>query len=279
MRSTSAWLVALLLLVLPDAVRGADLEEALNARWRGGFVIVKLPIASNCDPYYNDNDVIGNRTNSSARLRFQPGELARVDRIAVKRARADVFLDLAEGILEEIHDGPFTLYEPHTCKIQLKVPLSDAKNAPAVEARLADLLELHADDREAAGSRAWNGRRREPFPKDYDRTLAEYKSWKATQTNAAVQARIEDAIEEAATITDRVRSNPDYLDGFANGLQRGRSHSFGSCESALSSMFVPSSNSGKSSDWRRGAEDGERLGYTIELLRRLKECFVPPPPS
>lgn len=269
--------LAAVLMTLPALARGADLESTINARWRGGFVVVRLPLASSCDGFYNDNEVAGSRTDSSAPRRFAAGELAHVERIGVKRARVDVFLDLAEGVLEEVHDGPFTLYEPRVCKVQLKVPLQDGKDAAAVEARLEELFELHAGGREAEASRAWNGRRREAFPKDYDRTLAAYKSWKAAQTNAAVQARLDDAIDEAARIVDRIRSEPDYVEGFAAGLKKARDRSFGDCGSLLSSTFYSSTSGGKSSDWRRGAEDGERLGYHLELLRRLKDCFVPVP--
>jgi hypothetical protein len=283
MRSENLWaggLLAALAMALPAALWGADVEATLNARWRGGFAIVRLPIASSCDGFYNDNDVVGNRADSSARRRFAAGELAHVERIGVKRDRVDVFLDLAEGVLDASHDGPFTLYEPLACKVQLKVPVRDRKDGAAVEARLEELLELHPSGRDAEASHAWNGRRREPFPKDYEQTLAAYKSWKAAQTNTAVQARLDDAIEEAARITDRVRSNPDYLDGFATGLQKGRDRSFGDCGSALNSTFIPySSGGGKSSDWRRGEEDGERLGYSLELLRRLKGCLIPVPPG
>jgi len=83
-----------LLAVAPGVVRGAGLEDDLNSRWRGGAVVVKIPLASSCDGFYNDNDVIGSRVDSKARRRFDAGELARVERIDVKRGRVDVFLDL-----------------------------------------------------------------------------------------------------------------------------------------------------------------------------------------
>jgi hypothetical protein len=270
---------ALLAMTIPSAAH-ADLEKDLNARWRAGAVVVRVPIASSCDGFYNDNDVVGNRVDSKARRRFAAGELARVERIGVRRGRADVFLDLAEGVLEEIHDGPFTLYEPQTCKVQLRVPLPDRADAQRAEARLAELLELHGSTGEAEASPLWNGRRREPFPEDYEETLAAYESWKAARTNAAVQDRMDDAIEEASRISDRLRSDPEYLEGFAAGVETVRDRSFGDCASLTSTAFSPdSAGGGKSPDWRRGYEDGQRLAFHLELLRRLKECFVPVPPA
>ncbi|MBW8877732.1 MAG: hypothetical protein JF614_22415 [Acidobacteria bacterium] len=263
----------LLLAALPAA---AGLEDDLNARWRGGFVVVKLALASNCDSFYNDNDLVGSRVDSSARRRFGAGELARVERIGVKRDRVDVFLDLAEGVLEESHDGPFTLYEPRTCKVQLKVPTPDPRGTTLVNNLLSQLLELHADAREAESSPSWNRRRREPFPKDYEKTLAAHEAWKAEQTNAAIQTKMDEAIEEASRIGERVHSDHDYLDGFAAGMDKVRDRTSGDCGSLLNGYFSPSSGGGgKSSEWKRGYEDGQRLGHDLDLLRRLRSCFVP----
>src|SRR5262245_5738741 len=277
MKSGKVGRIAIAVAALTASVAfAAELEDQLNARWRGGYAVVRIPIASSCDGFYNDNDVMGSRVDSKARRRFESGELARVERVGARRGRIDVFLDLTEGVLEEIHDGPFTLYEPRTCKVQLRVPVPDRWSGEQVEARLAELLELHGSSREAEASSLWNQRRREPFPEGYEQTLAAYEVWKANQKNAAVQVRMDAAIEEASRITDRIRSDAEYLQGFAAGMDKVRDRSFGDCGSAVSSSFYPDSGKG-GSEWKRGYEDGQRLGWNLELLRRLKECFVPNP--
>ncbi|HBL32101.1 MAG TPA: hypothetical protein DD490_35200 [Acidobacteria bacterium] len=272
--------VLAMLLLVSSVVSGADPEGELSARWQGGTVLVRLPIASSCDGFFNDNDVVGSRVDSKARHRFDAGEVARVDRINVKRNRVDVQLELSEGVLEEVQDGPFTLYDAKVCKVQLKVPVPDRSDGAAVDRRLAELLERVGSVREAEASPGWNGRRRASYPPDYEETLAAHAAWKAAQVNAAVQARMDDAIEEAARVTDRVRAEPDYLDGFAAGLDKARDLYYGDCPSLLTKTFSPSSGGGgKSSDWRRGYEDGQRLGFHVELLRYLRGCFVPVPPA
>lgn len=272
---TRVLLALLLLSPLPAAAWAAGLEETLDGRWRGEWVVVKAAVASSCDGFYNDNDVVGARVESKARRRFEAGELARVERVGARRGRVDVFLDLAEDVLEERRDGPFILYEPRSCRIQLRVPVPERADAAAAEARLAELLELHGSEREAAASPAWNGRRRAPFPENYEETLAAYESWRATQTNAAVQDRMDDAIEEAARINDRLRSDPEYLEGFAAGVEKAKDRVHGDCPGLLRSTFSPDSKG--SGDWKRGYEDGQRLAWNLELLRRLRECFVPVP--
>jgi hypothetical protein len=272
---TNLRLAVLLALLFPLPAHAAGLEDSLNSRFRGGWVVVKVPISSSCDGYYNDNDVVGTRVESKARRRFEAGELARVERVGAKRGRVDVFLDLAEQVLEERHDGPFTLYDPLSCRIQLKVPIPERADAAAAEARLAELLELHGSDREAEASPAWNGRRREPFPENYEQTLAAYEAWKAAQTNTAVQARMDDAIEEAARASDRMRSDPEYLEGFGAGVEKARDRVHADCPGLLRSTFSPESKG--SGDWKRGYEDGQRLAWNLELLRKLRACFVPVP--
>lgn len=272
----AVWSALTLALLAGSALAAADLEDQLNARWRGGHVVARLPLASSCDGFYNDNEVVGARVESKARRRFEAGELARVERIGVRRGRIDVFLDLTEGVLEEIHDGPFTLYDPRTCKVQLRIPIPERWSGEQAEARLAEVLELHDSVREAEGSSAWNQRRREPFPEGYEQTLAAYEVWKTTQKNAAVQARMDAAIEEASRIGERVHSDEEYLQGFAAGIDKARDRSLGDCSSLVSSSFYPESGKG-SSEYKRGYEDGQRLGWNLELLRRLKECFVPVP--
>ncbi len=267
-----------LLLSLPSLAAAAGVEESLNARWRGGWVDVLVPIASSCDDYYNDNDVVGMRTSSKARERFEDGETAQVERIDVKRSRIDVFLDLGEELLVERQEGPFTLYDPRRCRIQLRVPVPARSQIGAIEARLAELLELHDSRRQAEASPAWNGRRLEPFPEGYERTLGFYRTWKAEQTNLAVQERMDDARREAARISSNKRSNTEYMTGFGEGVDKGRRMYMPSdCPSLLSATFSYDSRKG-SDDWQRGYEDGQRLSWNLELLSRLGSCFVPVPP-
>lgn len=268
----------------------ADLEDELNARWRGGSTIVLLPIHSQCDGFYNDNDVVGApaapRVTDSGARDFAAGELAQVERIAAKRERLDVFLDLVEPVLLPHRDGPFTLYEERRCKVQLKIELPRAalRDAASANAALAGVLEHHRAGGEV--SESWNRRRREDYPPDYERTLAEHEIWKAQQVNAAVSEKLARTTDDAARIADRVRRDPDYLDGFGAGVEAQRNLAFGDCNAVLNANFSKSGKAdrGDAQDrnaWDRGWEDGQRLAWSLELLRRLPDCFlaVPPPPA
>jgi hypothetical protein len=280
-RSLVGSCIAILLAVPAVApAAAADMEGPLNARFQGGWVIVRVPIASDCGGLFTNNAVHGTGTDSRGSERFAGGELARVERIEVRRGgRVDVFLDLAEQILAAHQDGPFTLYTPRNCKVQLLV--DSPRDAPlaGVRAALDELLELHPGARQAEASPAWNGRRRAAYPPDYERTLAEYAAWKAEQANAAVAQRMDEAIEEAARIGDRIRSDPEYLDAFAAGVAKVRDVYFGDCASAVGARLYPETERGRSQLWNDGYQDGQRLAWHLELLRRLRACHVLVPPA
>jgi hypothetical protein len=265
--------------------RGEDLEAALNGRWRGAWVVVRVPLQSDCGGFYTDNELVGSSPRSRGARRFDGGELARVERVDLKRARLDLFLDLAEPVLWPVEDGPFTLYQERPCRVQLQAPqprdvLADASRTGAAVERL--LAAPHPTRAAAEADGEWNGRRREPYPEDYERTLAEHASWKASQANAAVERRLEESSTDALRMADRVGDDPEYLQGFAAGVAEARDrHLPSECGALLASRFegfAASLPKGREEDWRRGFQDGQRLVYDLELLHRLPRCFVPVPP-
>ena len=280
------WLALALAAALPSPAT-ADLEDELNAHWRGGSTIVLLPVHSQCDGFYNDNEVAGApaspRVTDHGLRSFEAGELAQVERIAAKRERLDVFLDLIEPVLVPRREGPFTLYDERRCKVQLRIALPRAalRDSASANAALAGMLEQHRAGGEE--SESWNRRRREDYPPDYQRTLAQYETWKAQQMNAAVSAKLDRVTDEATRITDRLRRDPDYLDGFGAGVEAQRNVSFGDCNAVLAASFSKHGHAdrGDAEDrnaWDRGWEDGQHLAWSLEVLRRLPDCFVPLPP-
>lgn len=265
-------------LVPPAPLAAADLEGPLNARFRGSWAVVLVPVASDCGGLYTDNRVLGSRTDSSGRHRFAAGELVRVERVAVRRGgRVDVFLDLAEQILAARTDGPFTLYDPLSCKVQLEVAFPREAALAEVEAALGELLEEHDDPAGAEDSEAWNGRRREDYPEGYEETLAAHAAWRAEEVNRAVDRRIDEALDQALRLRDRVREDPDYLAGLAAGLDRVRDDSLGDCARLVDARIHPETERGESAAWNDGYADGQRLAFELGVARALRRCYVAPP--
>ncbi len=258
--------------LLPSPAR-ANVEDDLNARWRGRTVIARLAIASDCNGFYNDNDVEGTTLDSRADRRFPPGELARVDHVTTHWTRIDVFLDLEEPVLWPLHDGPFTLYEERRCKVQLKLNLPKdvvKRTTPSHEA-LLQALELYDSPEAAHTAASWNRRRREAYPADYERTVAEHAAWQAAQRNAAAGKKLDDALEDAQRTLAGMRDEPDYLSSFADGARE--RPTLDDCDAAASAYFAPH-RGGKD---HRGYEDGQRLAWDLEVARVLKGCLAQPP--
>lgn len=283
----TAILVLLAAALLWPRPAAADLESELNDRWRGAWVVLRVAGYSGCGDGYTDNVVRGGLVSGKGSHRFDAGELAVVHRVRLKRKRVEVLVDLAEPLLAPRRDGPFTLYDELLCNLELELPRPPGPEGDRLETlddRVLGILERHSDPDSARRSERWNRRQRQPYPPDYDRTLAEYEVWKATQINVAVQAKIDESLEEASRIVDRLDDEPEFLAGFARGVDEARDGYFGDDCGRLLELsrysFVESAPKDESRDWRRGFEEGQTLVFHLEVGRRLRHCFVPvTPPS
>jgi len=274
------------IVILIAAVPGAasDLDAKVQARLKGAWAITDVEIYSNCSGTYSDNEIGPAGVSSKASRRFSPGELVKIDKVKVKRARVDLLTTIAVPVLSPYSDGPFDLFEVVECRAQLifKVERALIKSGDVdrILEGVSAAVAIHPSQAVARASVDWNGRVREPFPPGYDLTLATYHRWKAEQTNAAVAAAIDRAGDEAADAVDDVERDPDYLDGLAAGVEEMRRMSISTCTSCIEARFSTwedSPPSGKSSAWKRGYETGQRLVFNLYLLRELQLCFVPVP--
>lgn len=270
-----------LLLSTAVAATASDLNDALDRRFAGAWATTAVEVYSGCSGTYSNNDIGPAGVISKAARRFAPGELIKIDKVKVKRSRIDLLVTLAEPVLVPWTDGPFTLFDERQCKAQLiiTVPRSVIKTGDVVAAAEAcnSAVTAHHSRRAAIDSGQWNGRRRRPLPADYDHTVALHERWKAEQTNTAVTAKMDDAAEEAADVADDIERDPEYLDGFAAGIEKMHRSGPSSCSSLVEASFSTwrdSPPSGQNSAWKRGWEDGQRLAFNVHLLDELRHCFV-----
>lgn len=286
----SRWLVCATLLALPLAAHAGNFQDELEGKWLGAWVVTKSESYSNCNDFYADNRINGDLAKGSASGRFGTGELAKLDKVDLKRSRLDLFLTFAEPLLVAYQDGPFTLYREATCKVQLEVELPreavKAKDDAQVERRLTQVLERYATEAKARASNSWNGRQREAYPADYASTVARHTIWKAEQTNAAVQAQIDRAVEETSRLTDRMSGDAAYMGGFAQGVQAAKIVRLDACSTLMSLDLVEVRRQAAEAKAREqgvqaavvsGFQDGKALIYGLSMIRNLRGCFVPVP--
>ncbi len=272
------------------------LEDALENRWLGAYVVAQVETHSDCMGAYTNNRLNGRLVSGRGRFRFKPGELGKITKVDAKRSRLDLLIRLEEPLLVPRQDGPFTLYDEVGCALELQVELPrklvSGDDVRGIEQVLSPVLARFATADEAQGSKGWNRRERDPYPRDYERTLAEHAAWKAEQTNAAVQARLERARDEASRVGERLSGDADYLAGLARGVEAARSARSGGCSEMLArdparatspaSQGQPAEG-GARERFGRGYKDGQILSVSLDQLRRLPGCFVPvpevPPPA
>ncbi len=278
--------LSLLLLALPGAAVSGVLEDELNARWRGAWVILLGETGSDCDGGYTDNRVTGGRVLGRGRQRLAAGELGQVARVDVKRSRVDVLIDLAEPLRVSWFEGPFELHQQVPCRVELEFEverrLLRAKRSGAVEPLLSAVLERHPDRQTATGSPRWNRRSVEPLPPDHEETLAAHAAWKQQLFLAALAARLGEALEAAQRVTDRVETGDAYAAGLAAGVDHYASrHGLTTdCARLPDESFYPGSakpppdyDDRQADDWEEGYADGQTLAFNVALARRLDRCL------
>lgn len=279
--------VALASVLAVAAPANADFEDDVERAWVGAWVVARVETSSDCLGAYNNNEVRGRLASSKGSRRFAEGELSRVDKVNVKSDRVDLYLSVAEPVLVPRTDGPFTLYDERSCRVQLMVDVPreaiKGRRMDDVDAQLLEVVERHESEAAARRSRAWNGRERDPYPRDYEETLARHAAWKAEEVNRALAATRRTALDAASQALDRVTEDPDYLAGFSAGVDAQRSRSTPSCPDLADARFEsgeqrpPSDRRGSSPAeraYQRGFRDGQLLAWGTRVARAVEGCFV-----
>jgi len=268
----------------------ADFEDDVERAWAGAWVVTQVETSSDCLGTYNNNEIRGRLSSSKGSRRFAEGELARVDKVNVKSDRVDLYLSVAEPVLAARNEGPFTLYDERSCRVQFMVDVPreaiKGRRMPDVDARLLEVVERHENATAARRSRAWNRRERDAYPPDYEETLARHAAWKAEEINRSLAATRMAALDAASQVMERVTNDPPYLDGFAAGVDAQRGRSTPSCYDLAGARFEsgeqrpPNDRRGGSPAERafqRGFRDGQLLAWSTRVARAVEGCFVPVP--
>ncbi len=269
--SRTGWIVAAFVAALP-AGAAADIESDLRSDLVGRYGVARGELVSECTDHFTDMKVVSGRLVGGTGVRFERGELVRIDNVNVgAMVGLDVNLTLVEPFRVSWEDGPFTVYDQRRCRVQLNFEVArdvrkDRQKALAAVAAVLDLF----DDAAAAKQAGWNRRKVEPYPRDWEKTRREYEAWKLTQVNAAVRAKTADVLDEARRVLDYMSGDDEYLWSFAAGA-RARSDSWSSCEAMLEANFYSTGSGGKSS---RGWSDGQHVAWANHLAHALQSCFL-----
>ena len=282
--------LVLTLVSLPAVSLAGDLQRSIKREWLGAWLVVTAESYADCSGRYTNNRINGKFVKSAGAYRFGTGELAKLDRVDLKRSRLDLHLTLQEPILADYQDGPFTLYNVAQCQIELQIelprPVVKGGGVREVEEYIWEIVERYATEDEARDSARFNDRERDEFPDDYEMTLARHAVWRAEQTNASVDAKLDHATYETTRLADRLADNPFYMTGFIEGVEAARTVRLDACPTLLGvdlgairrqAAQAKAREEGVRAEFIQGFEDGKVLIYGLEMMRNLPGCYVPVP--
>ena len=280
------WLLALGLIATAMPAHAGSFENAVRARWRGAWIVTEIETYSICNGSYFNNDVSGQFVAARAGRPFQPGELAKVDKLQVNRKKVELMITITGMNLLPRQEGPFTLYDRRTCRIELEVAIPrdviKSKNIEEVDRFLATVAQRFSTRDDAFDSSDWNGREADEYPADYERTLAHHAVWHAEETNRGIDEQLDRSLLTANELAREVDGNPEYLAGFAYGARMMREWRERDCGRLMGStavtfrLTVPEEYTDNST-WCAGFHDGQALVYNLAVLSRLTACYVEVP--
>jgi hypothetical protein len=272
MRKRGRFLVPAFGLLAWSAAAGADVESDLQSELVGWFALTRSAFSSECTDHFTDNQVAGGRITGKAGTRFEAGELVRIDNVKVGTfSGLDLNFTVVEPYRLTWQDGPFEVHEHRRCRAQLHFDVARDVRRDRAKARAAIEAVLALFDHEGAAKKdaAWNRRKVEPYPADWESTKRRWEEWSRSQRNLRVREKTEAVLEQADRVLDYMPSDEKYLASFGAGA-RARSDSWSDCEAMLRANF---SVSGSGAD-SRGWSDGQLVAWANQLARALQECYL-----
>ena len=204
----------------------------------------------------------------------------------INRKKIELMVTIAGTNLVSRQDGPFTLYDRRTCKIELEVAIPrdviKSKHVEEVDRFLARVAQRFSTRDEALDSSDWNGREADEYPEDYERTLAHHAVWSAEEINRGIDEQLDRSLLTANELAREVDGNLIYLSGFAEGARMVRAvgeHDCGRLIGSTAGTFrlnAPEEFTDNTT-WCADFFDGQALVYSLAVLSRLPACYVDVP--
>jgi len=271
------------------AAETREARETFESRWQGAWVVTTAVTNSECNGIYNDNWVSGSTVRGRGRQRIDAGTPARVDQVLVTPSRVTLSLTLSERLYVTSARRDYTLSNTARCQIDLKVTVPPGLAAEgdvlALEALLAPVVERHASETEAILSSGFLPLEGPDYAQARQEAIAAHSDWKAAESGAAMEARLQEWNTRNAKISSQISDDPDYMAGFARGIEAGRAEPAMECSELAKATPAPywptAANAalaakGRSQKaWARGYQDGARLSQGLEAVRALQACVTP----
>jgi len=271
------------------AAETREARETFESRWQGAWVVTTAVTNSECNGIYSDNWLSGTSVRGRGRQRIEAGTPARVDFVLVTPSRVILSLTLSERLYVTSPRRDYTLSNTARCQVDLKVTVPPGLAAEgdvlALEALLAPVVERHASEAQAILASGFLPLEGAGYAGARQAAIAAHSEWKAAESSAAIEARLQEWNTRNATISGQISDDPDYMAGFVRGVEAGRAAPAMQCAELAQATPAPywptAANAalaakGRSQKaWARGYQDGARLAQGLEAVRALQACVAP----
>lgn len=256
-------------------------------RWTGRWVVTRVETRSDCSGVYTDNLAGGRRIASGGRERFAAGTPARVDSVDVSASHVSLRLTLSELLLVTRPYREVTLRDEARCQVELKIGVPpgvvESGDLIGLETSLEPLVERYRNEGSALlasnflpdGDPARAAMRQD--------AIAAHQEWKQEQASGAYEARMGEWVRLTTRLSGQISTDPDYLDGFARGVEVGRSAPARNCadivrdgpalpSSGRPARAVAAAKGRRQKTWARGYDDGVRLVLGLRAIEVMPQC-------
>jgi hypothetical protein len=266
---------------------------SIEHRWLDAWVVTSAETFSECNGFYTDNWLRGSQVSSHGRIDVPAGTPAHVDVVSVSESQVVFSLTVSQRLLVTREHRDFTLQAEARCQIDLKLMMppgmSAAQDILGVESLINPVMKRYPTENAAVLAAGFLPSTDPTYASRHQTAIAQQHEFESRQTAEAIDARMSQWVSQTQRIQGRISSDPDYLAGFARGVEAGRASAVTKCEqlaTAEPAMFPgggPStatfaSKGSRQKAWSRGYEDGVQLTHGLEAIRILPQC-VPGTPS
>ena len=266
---------------------------SIENRWLDAWVVTSADTYSECNGFYTDNRLRGDQVSSHGRIDVPIGTPAHVDMVTLSASEAVFSMTMSQKLLVTREHRDFTLQAEARCQVDLKVMLPPGMKGEqdilGIEALVQPAMKRYPTEDAAVLAAGFLPQDDPAYASAHQTAIARQQEFESRQTAEAIDARMSQWVSQTQRIQGRISNDPDYLAGFARGVEAGRATALTKCEQlataepAMLPMSGPSaatfaSKGSRQKAWSRGYEDGIQLTHGLEAIRILPQC-VPGTPS
>lgn len=266
---------------------------SIEHRWLDAWVVTSADTFSECNGFYTDNRLRGSQVSSRGRIDVPAGTPAHVDMVSVSASQVAFRMTVSQKLLVTREHRDFTLQAEADCRVDLKVMLPPGLSADqdilGVEALVDPAMRRFPTENAAVLAAGFLPSSDPTYASQQKTAIAQQREFESRQKSEAIDARMSQWVSQTQRIQGRISNDPDYLAGFARGVEEGRATAVTKCEQLATAepALLPgggpstatfASKGSRQKAWSRGYEDGIQLTHGLEAIRILPQC-VPATPS